>query len=137
MKRNRRAGFSLIEVMIVAAILVFVSGALYMMLFSASNTYGTLSSLGDTQERARRVMDEIAKELRMADRATLLISTTVTANDTITFRIPDVDPTTGKAKTVVATGAVIWVPDIKYSFEQSVIGANKLPSNGHVDANNN
>jgi hypothetical protein len=116
MKRKRDAGFSLIEVIIAGVIFVLVSGALYMMLFSAGNTYGNMSMLGDSQERARRLMDDIAKELRMADSATVVISTTIAANDTITFKIPAVDATTGKV-VVDVSGNPTWTTNIVYKME--------------------
>jgi prepilin-type N-terminal cleavage/methylation domain-containing protein len=137
MIRHRKSGVSLLEVMIVIAILSLVAGALYAILASASNTYGNLNTLGDAQERARRVMDEMTKELRMADQATLVISTTVTANDTITFQIPEVDASTGLAQLDSATSKVKWAPRIQYAFQMTVLDAvTKLPSVS-VDANNN
>jgi prepilin-type N-terminal cleavage/methylation domain-containing protein len=117
MMRTRRAGMSLIEVLIASVILFLVSGALYMMLFSAGRTYGNMSMLGDSQERARRLMDDMSKELRMADSATVVISTTVTANDTITFKVPDVDSTTGKVKIDAVTLKPLWTTNIVYKVE--------------------
>jgi prepilin-type N-terminal cleavage/methylation domain-containing protein len=135
MKRTRDAGFSLIEVIIAAAIFVLVSGALYMMLFSAGNTYGNMSMLGDTQERVRRVMDEMAREIRMADSTNMLPPTTsITASDTITFRVPDVDPTTGKVKTVANVPQ--WSTNITYKYEYDTMDGTSA-STLLVDQNNN
>ena len=137
MKRNRRSGFSLVEIMIVMAVLMVMAGALYGILAGASNTYGNLNSLGDAQERARRAMDEITKELRMADGATLVISTTVTANDTVTFQTPLIDSTTGQAQTDSVSGKVKWANRIQIAFQLTVLDATtKLPLIS-VDANNN
>ncbi|HVE42217.1 MAG TPA: prepilin-type N-terminal cleavage/methylation domain-containing protein [Planctomycetota bacterium] len=135
MKRTRDAGFSLIEVVIAGVIFFLVSGALYMMLFSAGNTYGNMSMLGDSQERARRLMDDIAKELRMADGATVIVSTTVTANDTITFRLPVVDSATGKV-VVDGGGNPTWTTNIVYKVEYDT---NTGSSSGFLltDQNNN
>jgi prepilin-type N-terminal cleavage/methylation domain-containing protein len=135
MKRHRQRGMSLIEILIVTVILSIVAGAIYMMLWSSGNTYGSLSMLGDTQERVRRLMDDMAKELRMADNATVQITTSITANDTITFSMPQVDPATGKAMTD-ALGNVLWTTPIVYKYEYDT---NTGTSTGFLlaDQNNN
>jgi type II secretory pathway pseudopilin PulG len=98
--RNARKGFTLLEIVIVSALLMIVSIAIYLMLFNASATYTDLTRAGDIEERARRVTDEISRELRAADTTQSLTLTRNTRANSITFRVP---------KRVDATsGAIIW-----------------------------
>ncbi|HVR85772.1 MAG TPA: prepilin-type N-terminal cleavage/methylation domain-containing protein, partial [Planctomycetota bacterium] len=73
MKTNPRPqGFSLVEVLIVMAILSIVMGALYATIFGSSSTFTSNTRMGSIQEDARRALDDLANEVRLADQKTLL-----------------------------------------------------------------
>lgn len=110
---------SLIEITIASVILFIVSAAIYLILFNGSVFYTNQTRLGDIQERARRVLDEMANELRMADRNPLFL--TITQNpagtpDTVSFRVP-----TGY---IAATKTITWSGIITYGVELSTLDAN-------------
>lgn len=98
--RMSRKGFTLLEVVITSVILFIVAVAIYLVLFNASATYTNETRLGDIQDRARRVTDEIVKELRAADTTSRLSLNKNTTSNTLSFRIPKRVDTT--------TGAIIW-----------------------------
>lgn len=93
-------GFSLLEVLIAAVLLVVVATAIYLMLFSASATYTSETRAGDLLERARRVTDEISKELRSADISQKLSLNKNGRANSISFRVPK--------RVDSGTGNVIW-----------------------------
>lgn len=103
--RGRR-GFSLLEVMIATAIVGFLAAMLYLVLSSSGSTYANMNRLGDAQERARRVMDEMARELRLADQTTMLIPV---SKDSVKFNIPVSYDSTTKL--------VTWSTQIEYKLE--------------------
>ncbi|MBI2933404.1 MAG: prepilin-type N-terminal cleavage/methylation domain-containing protein [Planctomycetes bacterium] len=112
-------GFSFIEILIAVAILALVLGATYAVLASSMRSYTNQSNLAAVQERARQVMDEMIKELRMADKDTLIIGQ---LNGS------------GRIDCAVATGyaggKVVLSTPIQYQCEPSPVDAN---NNGQQD----
>lgn len=116
-------GFTLLEVMISSAIFVIVVGSVYGLLAGSSRLYATTMTLEHIQEQARRVVDEMAQELRLADQATLSI-TTVNGSSQIVFR-----QITG------VTGSVPqWSANITWNYQTSAVDANgnRLVDEGRV-----
>lgn len=118
MSRKRKdRGVSLLEVVIAAAILGIVAYALYLVLMNSTVTYTNQTRLGDIQERARRVLDEMAKELREAD----LTNTQITTNSTYNCQSIRFKKVTGYNQ---ASNTFTWSPWIEYKFELSPVDAN-------------
>jgi prepilin-type N-terminal cleavage/methylation domain-containing protein len=115
MMKHRRRGFSLLEVMIVLVLLSIVMGALYLTLSNSTTTYTNRTRMGSIQDDARRVIDTMANEIRLADQATLAIGGPIPPNSTapnsITFVIP----------AGFANGQVAWSLPITYSLIPSVL----------------
>jgi len=63
MKRTSRAGFSLVEMVVVASILSFALGAPLMILRSAERMRSTVTTRGALQTLARQTVDRIASRL--------------------------------------------------------------------------
>lgn len=87
MKSGRNKGLSLLEVLIASAITAVVSVAIYLVLQNSTVTYANMSRLGDIQDRARRLLDQMANEVRLADQASLQIEVLDNA-DAVTFQVP-------------------------------------------------
>jgi len=120
MRRLKRiVGFTLIEVMIATAILVIVASAIYGIFAGSSRFYATTVSLEHIQEQARRGVDQIAEELRLADQATLVITTVSGSNQVVFRRI-----------TGFSGGAPQWSANITWNYQTSPVDAN---GNGVVD----
>ena len=66
--RANNRGMSLLEIMIVLGVLVVVMVAIYMVIFRSSREYTNTSKIGTVSENGRRVMDEMSKEMRQADK---------------------------------------------------------------------
>ena len=114
MRPNRKtSGFTMLEVMIASAILVIMASAIFSLLAGSSQFYSTSVSLEHIQEQSRRVVDEIAEELRMADQATLAI-TTVSGSHQIVFR----------RITGVTGGVPQWSTNITWNYQTSAVDAN-------------
>ncbi len=98
--RNHRSGLSLLESLIASVILIVISSAIYLVLFNASATYTNETRAGDIQDRARRVADEISRELRAGDTTQRLSLNKNTRSNTLSFRVPK--------RVDAATGNIIW-----------------------------
>lgn len=112
MRRDR--GLTLVEVIVAMTILAAVLGMFYAMLFRSTTTYTNVSRMGNIQENGRRVLDEMANELRLADRATIVITnagTGASQTQTVNFRIP----------TAFAPPNVTWSAPIEYRFETAPV----------------
>ena len=68
MKTKSESGLSLIEVFIAIPFLVMVIGAVAAIAVSGWNLFETVTVKADTEQRAIRVLDRIAMELKMAAR---------------------------------------------------------------------
>lgn len=82
-------GFSLIEVIIVTVILVVILGSVLEVLSVGLGTFNTGSVLTEIQAQARRVIDDVAKELQQAGMSTISPTPPATGTDgttTITFQ---------------------------------------------------
>ena len=80
--KRKNAGFSLIELVIGAALLALLTGVVYTLMNGASSAYVRDSAKQTLQDNTRRVLDDITAELRDASAGTLIISSSPT---TITF----------------------------------------------------
>jgi prepilin-type N-terminal cleavage/methylation domain-containing protein len=65
--RKRQAGFSLIEVVITTVILASVFLMVYLILSQSSAQFSNETRMANIQENARRVLDDMVNEIRMAD----------------------------------------------------------------------
>lgn len=110
MRHDSRRGMSLLEVMVASAILVLVGAIIYAVLSGGSKTYDATTRLTHIQEQGRRVVDEMAGELREADLSTLVVGA-----NTVTFR----------KNTGFAGGVPTWGPNITYSMQASTVDANE------------
>lgn len=115
--RNRRRGLSLLEVMIAMAILAMLANMLYYALFKSSEQYKIDMGTASILEKARGAMDEMARELRTADRATVLLDT---FNGASRLRF-------NACLGVDGAGNAIWSSQITYQFVADPL----------LDANNN
>jgi len=66
--RRRQAGFTLLEAVVSSVILVSMLVAIYGALSSSWSSYGTQSTYAKMQMDARRALERVAEELRMAGR---------------------------------------------------------------------
>lgn len=107
---SRQAGFSLIEVMIVAVIMTIVVGGVMEMLLSGMQTYNIGSNLVDVQNQARRIIDRVSKEIQAAGIDTISPTPPATGSEgthTITFQ-----PCTG-----YSGGSIQWGNVTTIAFE--------------------
>ncbi len=117
---NRRRGVTLLEVMIAMAILIIVAVAFYGVLAASTEAYATDTALASIQDQARKMVDDISEDFRLADRTTVVIGT-LNGSGTLTFR-----------KSIDYAGATpVWSPtDIVWQVDLSDVDAN---NNGVVD----
>lgn len=109
MRQNER-GLTLVEVMIAMAILGLVTAMFFSVVLRSSRDGTNAIRRATIEENGRRVLDEIANEVRKADKATILITSTGTpANNTVTFRVP----------TGFVSPNVTWSTNIVYQYEVS------------------
>ena len=87
---NRRAGFTLIEIMISVVILALLIVGIYSVMASSQNLYAAGMSRSEIQERVRRALAEIAEELRQANSGSFVPITFgtvgVPTDQTVTFQ---------------------------------------------------
>lgn len=100
------SAFTLLEAVMAAAVLCLVALALYGIMSSTSTSYQAVASRAAVEEAARRALDEMAAELRIADAATLALSQH-NGSDRVIFRIP----------TDVSGKVVAWSDYIQYRWE--------------------
>jgi hypothetical protein len=109
----------MIEIIIATAILVIVVTSIYGLLAGSSRFYSASVSLEHIQEQARRVVDELAQEMRLADQATLAITTVNGSNQVVFRRI-----------TGFVGGVPQWGTNVTWNCQSSAVDAN---GNGVVD----
>jgi prepilin-type N-terminal cleavage/methylation domain-containing protein len=155
-QKTRVRGFSLIEIMIAVAILAGLMLMVYMSLFRTTDMYSANSKRAWILHQARSAIDEIAEELRQANRLNLkpTIVTSegveaVTPSTTISFiKITSPDPVTNKVRyNTYYTSYFAQRNDtgnITVDPGNAVLPASpapqlpwKLSAGGWVDANNN
>ena len=72
--RGRKAGFTLLEVLITLALLGLVTSNLYMILGQSSDALSEKTYLHDTEVQARRTLDRITQALLGASQDTLYLT---------------------------------------------------------------
>ncbi len=87
---NRR-GVTLLEVSIAAAILAALVALAYLLLASGSSTYAQSAAQSALEEAARRAVEDMSRELRVADAASVSISR-YRGCDRIDFAVPHAGP---------------------------------------------
>ncbi|TDJ68822.1 MAG: prepilin-type N-terminal cleavage/methylation domain-containing protein [Planctomycetota bacterium] len=110
MKRNARAGFTMIEVMIATAVTIMIFGFLYQVLYGSQRLSSTTLSLGRVEEAGSQATLAMTSEIRWADPTLLLISTEA-GSSRLDFRV--VDDYVG--------GTVLWSSMITYRYEPSPV----------------
>jgi len=110
MKRDARAGFTMIEVMIATAVTILITSFLYQILYGSQRLSSTTLSLGRVEEAGSRATLAMASEIRWADPALVLI-TNEAGSSRLDFRV--VDDYVG--------GTVLWSPMITYVYEPSPV----------------
>ncbi|MCX5706279.1 MAG: prepilin-type N-terminal cleavage/methylation domain-containing protein [Candidatus Omnitrophica bacterium] len=84
--RTSRAGFTLLEALIVAVIFSFIIAGIYGVMNVANVSYPTDLGMLDLQQQARQTMQWITRETREASLVTI---TTGTDSDSISFNTPN------------------------------------------------
>lgn len=113
-RRARRAGgWTLLELLVSVAVFATAMGAIVGLLRSSATLTNVLSKQGEIQERGRRVVDSLVRELRWADTSTIVIST-LNGSNKISLR----------TATGYAAGAVNWSPTITYQVNPSNVDSN-------------
>lgn len=74
MRNRRQQGMSLVEVMVAMGVLAIVVLAIYLLIFRSSRAYTEGSKMATLYENGRRVLDEMANELRLGNSTTLIIT---------------------------------------------------------------
>jgi prepilin-type N-terminal cleavage/methylation domain-containing protein len=87
--RSKQSGFSLLEMLIVVAVLTAVLGIVFRYISSAQKVYRTQETKVDATETAREAIDEITRELHQAGypRAQMYAPGTVTAPSANSFKV--------------------------------------------------
>ena len=108
---NSRSGFTLIELMMAAAIFTIISSVLFVVLRTARNTWQTGDGQIRGQSSIRQGLGRMVKELRQTTASEV---SGVLADGgpytSITFSIPN---------GVDGAGAIVWVGPIQYSLDTS------------------
>jgi prepilin-type N-terminal cleavage/methylation domain-containing protein len=104
----RRAGFTLLELLVTVAIFGAIVAALAGVLATASHDSTLLTNQGGLDERAWRVVDEVARELRFAQGSSLLV-TQQNGSSRLDFQVP----------TGYANGAVVLSTPITLAAQLS------------------
>jgi len=68
---------SLIEILVATGVLAVLASLVYALMANSSQTYASVVRLTHIQEQARRVIDELDQELRVANPATMVFTPTV------------------------------------------------------------
>jgi len=102
---NRRAGFTLLEVLIASAIAVVLILGTYLAFDTSLRAQTTGERVGYLEERGRMLMDRLANRIRTSN--VLYVETVNTAVPRIDFQVP-VDPDGNKSVVNVATGKINW-----------------------------
>ncbi len=115
---KRQAGFSMLEVMIVTAMLMVAITAIFQVIAAGTDHYNSGSVLVDIQAQARRMMDRIVTDLESSGTSVVSLS----GSDSISFQ----------KNTGYSGGSITWgnVITIAFAYETGEI------DNG-VDDNNN
>ena len=112
---RREQGFSLVEVVVGAALLGLVITMVWSLMIGSAKGYSRDSARQMTQDNVRRILDEMAQELRDADAGTFSVPSG-SSSTTVTFR-----------KSVGFTaGATVWSANITYSYQTGVIKVGHL-----------
>jgi prepilin-type N-terminal cleavage/methylation domain-containing protein len=107
---RKQGGFSLVEVMIVTSVFVVVLSAIFGVMGAGLDTYRSGDSLVEVQNQARRIIDQIAKEVQAAGLSTISPTPPPSGQEgthTITFQ-----PCTG-----YSGGAIQWGNVTTIAFE--------------------
>ena len=99
---GRRRGVTLLEVAVASSILGALLATVYLLLAATPEHCGDAMRADGLQSSARRCVDEIAGELRLADADTLAIGRHQ-GSDKVTFRLP--------------SGEDAWGPFVEYRWE--------------------
>lgn len=113
--RHGKRGLTLVEVMIAAAVLSFLTLLIFGLVHRGATTYASASRHETLQRNARVVLDRITEELRMANPASLVVGT-----NSLHFQV----------STGFSGGKTTWGSAIAYGYELSDVDAN---SNGKKD----
>ena len=116
---STRAGFALIEVLVAALVLSAVFGAIYAIQSAFIGLQTTVETTGALEEKASQALNEITRDLRWAERGSLLI-TQENGADRLDLRRP----------TAWVGGSPVWSSVITFRVEPSNIDAN---GNGVAD----
>jgi prepilin-type N-terminal cleavage/methylation domain-containing protein len=99
MRHRQNRGLSLLELMIVVGILVLLLGAIYLVIFRSSRTYIDASKIGTLAENGRRVLDQMANEIRLGNGATaggtVVVGTVNGANSILLYPLLSASVTDG------------------------------------------
>ena len=112
--RRQEQGFTLLELSISGAILLLLVSAIYGVLSRTTSSANDLMRMGLIQENGRRVLDGLAREIREADGAAIVITTTPDGSKAINFRVP----------TKYVALPVVWSTAIQYQYETSFLDHN-------------
>lgn len=83
---NNNLGFTLVEILVVAAFLGFVMGGIFAVLNLGAKSIDLGLGLVDLQQQGRRIMDSMVREVRQASTSGMTIGA---AGSRVNFHIPD------------------------------------------------
>lgn len=111
-------GFSLVEMMVATLIFTFLMGALHLTLLSGRRSWDRNSSMLTSQQSVRNAVNQMSKDLRIAESITVSQSS---GTASVTFSIDDIG-------------------NVSYAWANTGLNANRvirtLPSGSKVIANN-
>ncbi|MBN2489674.1 MAG: hypothetical protein JXQ29_02350 [Planctomycetes bacterium] len=116
---HRARGTTVTELIVSFAILSLIFLCVFAILSSSSSLHGASSRMAVIEDQSRTALDTMAREIRLADRQSLLI-TTENGADRLDCRVP----------LRFAGGAVVWSSPITFRYEPSSFDTNR---NGIVD----
>jgi type II secretory pathway pseudopilin PulG len=112
-RRSQQHGWTLIELIVTLGVFAAAMGSLVEVLRGSTALTSVLTKQGDVQERARRVVDSLKREMRWADTSTMVV-TTLNGSTRLSFRTP----------IGYDAGAVVWSPAITYQINPSNVDSN-------------
>src|SRR5688572_20271723 len=85
--KARRAGMTLVEMLIAIGISGIVFTAIAMMIFFSGRSYAALANYVDLDNKSRKALDQMSKEIRQVDGVTGIGTSTLAGGKVVTNRL--------------------------------------------------